>query len=264
MALTSDVPSWEVMPKAKAAALRAVEIDVDNAEAHTTLGFISFWYDWDFQVAERQHQRALGLNPNSVEAHCNYAHLLSNTGRYAQALAQIKIATELDPLFSLTGALEGQFLFVAGRFDESVDRLNKTIALNPNFWLSHLFLSAVYTEKGMYDEAIAAGTKAKALSGGNTEAVALIGCAFAKSGETKKARAVLGDLSTLSRTRYVPPYNMALLSNGLGERENALNYLEKAFSEKDVRMVFLKVEPKWNNLRSDSRFVSLLKRMRLE
>jgi serine/threonine-protein kinase len=264
MALTSDVPSWEVMPKAKAAALRAVEIDVDNAEAHTTLGFISFWYDWDFQVAERQHQRALGLNPNSVEAHCNYAHLLSNTGRYAQALAQIKIATELDPLFSLTGALEGQFLFVAGRFDESLDRLNKTIALNPNFWLSHLFLSAVYTEKGMYDEAIAAGTKAKALSGGNTEAVALTGYAFARSGETKKARAVLGDLSTQSRTRYVPPYNMALLSNGLGERENALNYLEKAFSEKDVRMVFLKVEPKWNNLRSDSRFVSLLKRMRLE
>jgi serine/threonine-protein kinase len=264
MALTSDVPSWEVMPKAKAAALRAVEIDVDNAEAHTTLGFISFWYDWDFQVAERQHQRALGLNPNSVEAHCNYAHLLSNTGRYAQALAQIKIATELDPLFSLTGALEGQFLFVAERFDESLDRLNKTIALNPNFWLSHLFLSAVYTEKGMYDEAIAAATKAKALSGGNTEAVALTGYAFARSGETKKAQVVLDELSTQSRTRYVPPYNMALLSNGLGERENALNYLEKGFSEKDVRMVFLKVEPKWNNLRSDSRFVSLLKRMRLE
>ena len=264
MALTSDVPSWEVMPKAKTAALRAIEIDVNNAEAHATLGLVSFWYDWDWQVAERQYQRALGLNPNSAEAHFNYAHLLSNTGRYTQALTQIRIARELDPLFLLTGALEGQILFVNGRLDESLDRLNKTIALNPNFWLPHLFLSAVNTEKGMYDEAIAAAAKAKALSGGNTEAVALTGYAFAKSGETKKAQAVLDGLSALSKTRYVPPYNMAILSNGLGMRENALNYLEKGFSERDVRMVFIKVEPKWNNLRSDSRFVSLLKRMRLE
>ena len=161
MALTSDVPSWEVMPKAKTAALRAIEIDVNNAEAHATLGLVSFWYDWDWQVTERQYQRALGLNPNSAEAHFNYAHLLSNTGRYAQALGQIKLARELDPLFLLTGALEGQILFFTGRSDESLDRLSKTIALNPNFWLSHLFLSAVYAEKGMYDEAIAAATKAK-------------------------------------------------------------------------------------------------------
>ncbi|MBA4182725.1 MAG: winged helix-turn-helix domain-containing protein [Acidobacteria bacterium] len=260
MALTSGVPSWEVMPKAKAAALRAVEIDETLAEAHAVLGYTIFWYDWNWQAAEKEYLRALELNPNSAEAHFGYAHLLSNVARHAPALAEIKLSRELDPTSLRTNALEGQILFFAGKNDEALDRLNKTIDLNPNFWLSHLFISRVYTEKGMHAEAVAAAKKAGEISG-NSQSEAYRAYALARWGKQAEARAVLDELLKLSNERYVPPYNFAVVYNGLGESDKALDYLEKAFLEKDVRMVFLKVEPKWNNLRSEPRFIDLMRRM---
>lgn len=263
MALTSGVPSWEVMPKAKAAALRAVEIDETLAEAHTALGYTIFWYDWDWQAAETEYLRALELNPNNAEAHFGYAHLLSNTARHEQALAEIKLSRELDPVSLVTNALEGQILFFAGRPDEALDRLNKTIDLNPNFWLSHLFISAIYTEKGMFAEAIAAAKNAGELSG-NSQSNAYRAYALAKWGKQTEARAILDELSKLATTNYVPPYNFAVIYNGLGESGKALDYLEKGFVEKDVRMAFLKVEPKWNNLRNEPRFIELIRRMNFE
>jgi len=263
MALTSGVPSWEVMPKAKAAALRAVEIDETLAEAHAALGFTIFWYDWDWQAAEKQYLRALELDPNNAEAHFGYAHLLSNTTRHSQALAEIKLSRELDPVSLVTNALEGQILFFAGRPDEALDRLNRTIDLNPNFWLSHLFISDIYTEKGMYAEAIAAAKKAGELSG-NSQSEAYRAYALARLGKQTEARVVLDELLKLSKTRYVPPYIFAVVYNGLGESDKALDYLEKAFAEKNVLMVFLKVEPKWNNLRREPRFIDLMRRMNFE
>lgn len=263
MALTSGVPSWEAMPKAKAAALRAIEIDETLAEAHAALGFVIFWYDWDWQAAEKEYLRALVLDPNSARAHFAYAHLLSNMAQHEKALAEIKRARELDPLSLPTGALEGQILFFAGKYDEALDRLNKTIDLNPNIWLSHLFISRVYTQKGMHAEAIAATKKAKELSS-NSQSDAYLAYALAKWGKKAEARAVLDKLLKLSKESYVPPYNFAVVYNGLGESKNALDYLEKGFAERDVRMVFLKVEPKWNNLRSEPRFIDLLRRMRFE
>ncbi len=259
--LTSDVPSNEALPKAKAAAQRAIEIDDTLAEAHTTLGAIAFWYEWDWQTSEKYFRRALELDPNNATAHVNYAHLLSNIGRHDEALAEAKRALELDPPTLIGNALEGQFLFYAGKHAEALDQLNKTIDLEANFWLAHLIISRVYNEKGMYAEAIAAAAKAKELSRGNSEAIALIGYSLAKAERRDEARAVLDELLKLSKTRYVPPYNFALVYNALGESEKALDYLEKGFAEKDVRMVFLKVEPKWNNLRSEPRFIELMRRM---
>jgi DNA-binding winged helix-turn-helix (wHTH) protein/TolB-like protein len=263
MALTSGLPSWEVMPKAKEAALRAVEIDPSIGEGHATIGLISFWYDWDWQAAKKQYLRALDLDPKSAEAHFGYAHLLSNSGRHEKALDEIKLSRELDPLSLVTNALEGQILFFAQHYDEALDRLRKTIDLEPNFWLSHLFISRVYSEKGMHAEAVAEAKRAGELSG-NSQSDAYRAYALAKWGKLSEARAVLGELLKLSTERYVPPYNIALAYNALGEREKALDYLEKGFAEKDVRMVFLKIEPQWNNLRSEPRFLDLLKRMRLE
>jgi DNA-binding winged helix-turn-helix (wHTH) protein/TolB-like protein len=263
MALTSGLPSWEVMPKAKEAALRAIEIDPSIGEGHATIGFISFWYDWDWQAAEKQYLRALDLDPKSAEAHFGYAHLLSNSGRHEKALDEIKLSRELDPLSLVTNALEGQILFFAQHYDEALDRLQKTIDLEPNFWLSHLFISRVYSEKGMHAEAVAEAKRAGELSG-NSQSDAYRAYALAKWGKLSEARAVLDELLKLSTERYVPPYNIALPYNALGEREKALDYLEKGFAEKDVRMVFLKVEPQWNNLRSEPRFLDLLKRMKLE
>jgi len=263
MALTSGVPSWEVVPKAKAAALRAIEIDETLAEGHATLGSTSFWYDWDWQASEKQCLRALELNPNSAGGRFSYAHLLSNTGRHEQALAEIKLSRELDPLSLLTNALEGQILFFAGKYDEALDHLQKTIDLDPNFWLSHLVISRVYSEIGMHAEAIAAAKKAGELSG-NSQSNAYRAYALAKAGKTDEARAVLDELLKLSAERYVPPYNFAIVYNALGESGKALDYLEKGYEQKDVRMVFLKVEPIWNSLRSEPRFLDLMKRMRLE
>ncbi len=263
MALTSEVPSWEVMPKAKAAALQAIEIDDQSAEAHAMLGYILFFYDWNWQAGEKEYRRALAINPNSAEAHFGYAHLLSNTTRHEEALAEIKISREIDPLSLRINALEGQILFFAGKDDEAIDRLNKTIDLEPNFWLSHLFISRVYSEKGMHAEAVAEAKKAGELSG-NSQSNAYRAYALVKWGKLPEARSVLEELLKLSNERYVPPYSIALVYDGLGEKEKALNYLEKGFAEKDVRMVFLKVEPTWNNLRSEPRFLDLIKRMRLE
>lgn len=263
MALTSGMRSTEVVPKAKDAALRAVEIDPGNSDCYVILGFISFWYDWDWQTAERHFQRALDLDRNSQEAHFAYAHLLSNSGRHEQALAEIKIARELDPLSLRTSALEGQILFFAGDYDNALDRLQKAIDLDANFWLSHLFISRVYTKKGMYSEAVAEAKRAAELSG-NSQSDAYRAWALAESGKISEAREILDELIEAARETYVPPYNIALAYNAVGEKGKALDYLEIGFLEKDVRMVFLKVEPQWDNLRSEPRFVDLLKRMRIQ
>lgn len=262
--LTSDVPSNETMPKAKAAALRAIELDETLADAHTALGFINFFYDWDWQAAQKEYRQALELNPNSADTHQAYAHLLSNLGRHAEALAEIKLAKELDPLNLRTNALEGQLLQHAGQTDAAIDSLQKTIDLEPNFWMTHMFAASAYTEKGMYDKAFSEGNEAKRLSPSQNWSIAFGGYALAKAGKRAEARLALDELLKLSAEKYVPPYHTALIYNGLGENEKAIDYLEKGFAEKDVRIVFLKVEPKWNNLRNEPRFAELMRRMNFE
>ncbi len=264
VSLTSDVPSWETMPRGKAAALRAIELDETLAEARAALGFIIFFYDWDWQTAEKNYRRGLELDSKNADLRQSYAHLLSNIGRGEQALAEIKLSRELEPLNLRTGALEGQFLLHAGQTDAAIDRLNKTIDLDPNFWLAHLFAASAYTEKGMYEKAVAEAREAKRLSPSQNWSIAFGGYALAKAGRPAEAQAVLDELLRLSETRYVPPYHFALIYNALGESEKALDYPENGFAEKDVRMVFLKVEPKWNNLRNEPRFVDLMKRMNFE
>ena len=263
MALTSGLPSSQVMPKAKEATLRAVEIDPGNSEGYEMLGLISFWYEWDWQAAEKYFQRALDLDPKNADAHFAYAHLLSNSRRHERALVEIKVARELDPLSLRTNAEEGQIFFFAKDYDNALDRLKKTIDLDPSFWLSHLFISRVYTEKGMHSEAVEEAKKAGELSR-NSQSHAYRAYALAKWGKLSEAREVLNELLKLSTETYVPPYNIAVAYNAVGETQKALDYLEKGFSDRDVRMVFLKVEPQWDSLRSEPRFVDLIKRMKIE
>lgn len=262
--LTSDMPPGEFFPKAKAAANKAIEIDDTLAEAHAVLGWILFWYEWDWNAAEKQDQRALELNPNSADAREPYAHLLSNTGRHAEALAEIKRARELDPLNLRINSLEGQFLLHAGRTDEAIAQLQKTFELNPNFWMARLFASSAFIEKEMYREAIAEARKAKEFSGASFHPMAFLGYALAKSGKPTEARAVLDGLLKLSTARYIPSYYIALIYNGLDERDETLAWLERGFEQRDPKMTFLKVEPKWNNLRDDPRYTNLLRRIDLQ
>jgi tetratricopeptide (TPR) repeat protein len=261
MALAGEMPPREFMPKAKAAAEKAIEIDDALADAHANLGHIIFWYDWDWKAAENHYKRALELNPNSADAHWVYAHLLSNTGRRAEALAEIKLSRELDPLNLRTNALEGLFLIHAGRSDEALARLQKTLELDPDFWLAHTFASSAYIEKGMFTQAVVEARRAKELFKGSSQPIAFEGYALAKSGKQAEARALLAALLKLSAHRFVSPYHIALIHNGLGERDETLACLERGFKERDPKMAFLKVEPKWNNLRGDPRFQDLLRRV---
>ena len=263
-ALAGDLPPKELLPKAKSAAQRAIEIDESLAAAHAELGFIIFWFDWDWNAAEKQFKRALELEPNGADTHLFYAHLLSNTGRHAEALSEAQRARELEPLDLRINSLEAQFLIHAGRSDEALARLQKTVEMDSNYYLTHLFASSAYIERGMFGEAIAAGQRARALSGRtNSHPIGFLGYALAKSGKPSEARVLLEELLQKSSERYVSAYNIALIYNGLGQRDNTLLWLEKAYEQRDQRIVFLKVEPKWNNLHSDSRFQALIKRVGL-
>ena len=264
LAITTHAPSKEVCPQAKSLALQALEIDANLTEAHIVLGWIAFWYEWDWNAAESELKRAIELAPNNSDAHRAYAHLLSNSGRHTEAVAMGRRARELDPLSLITNALEGQFLFYAGRTNEAIARYDKTLEIEPNFWVLHNHLGRVYTHQGRYTEAITALTKAKELSAGSTEPITQLGYALAKSGNREKAQATLADLKSLANKRHVPAYNFAMIYNGLGEKEEALNYLEKSFEEREVQLTFIKVDTRWDDIRVESRFVDLMRRMKLQ
>lgn len=238
LATAGELPATELFPKAKGAAQMAIELDDRLSDAHAILGFIIFWYDWNWKESENQCQRALELDPNSADAHTFYAHLLSSIGHNEEALAEIKRARELDPLSSRNNALEGQFLLHAGQTDDALVRLQKTSELDPNFWLAHLFASSAYIEKGMFPEAIAEARKARELSGGSTHPIAFEGYALAKSGKQAEARAKLVELLKLSTMRFVSPYNIALMYNALDERDETLAWLERGFEQREPKTIF--------------------------
>ena len=264
LAIGSEMPPVENLAKSKIAGVRSIEIDDSLSEGHTGLGMTIFWGEWDWVGSEAQFKRALELNPNDATAHLFYAHILSNTGRHTEALAEVKLSRELDPLFPFAGALEGQFLFHAGRTDEALVRLQKTFDLAPTFWMPHLFASSAYIEKGMYAEAIAEARKATDLSPSQTNSIVNESYAQSKLGKHDEAQALLDKLLKRSAERFVPPGHIAQTYNGLGETEKALDWLEQAFEQHDPKMVFLKVDPKWNNLRSEPRFIDLMKRMKFD
>lgn len=261
MPIMGDVPSKEAFPKAKEAALKALDIDPRLAEAHAAAGYIKFFFDWDWEGSRKDYQRALQLDPNSPRAHWGFAILLSSLGQHKEALAEVDQALRLDPLSLLVGALKGQFLFHARRFPESADTLHKTLEVDPSFWIAQINLGKTYQAEGRAEEAIEAFRKAGELSGGVTEAISLASYTYAVSGQRGEAERMLRELKAASEKSYVPPYNLAMVYNGLGNSAETMKWLEKAYEEKDVHMVFLGVDPKWDKLRSDPGFASLMKRM---
>jgi serine/threonine protein kinase/Flp pilus assembly protein TadD len=252
------VPSKEAFPQAKSAAKRALEIDENLAEAHIVLGWVGFSFDWDWTAAESELKKAIELSPNNSDGHRGYAHLFSLQGRHDEAIAEIKRARELDPLTLITNALEGQFLSYAGRNDEAIARLKQTLEIDPNFWIAHNNLGRAYIRQGRYDEAIAELNRAKELSGGSTETFMQLGYALAKSGKRKQAQATLEELKSFAVEHYVPAYGFAMIHNGLGEKDEALKYLEKSFQEREVQITFIKIDTRWDDLRAEPRFQALL------
>jgi serine/threonine-protein kinase len=261
LGIAGEKPPTALMPQAKAAALKAVEIDDKLAEAHTALGQVIFWYDWKWEEAETQFKRALELDPNSADAHAAYANVLSYTGRHDEATAEIKRARELDPLNPRTNVVEGVTLINAGRPDEALERLRNTLNFEPNYWFARQYAASAYIDKGMYSEAIEQAREARESPDVPTRPVAFLSYALAKSGRRAEAQLELDALLKLSKERYVPSYNIAMIYNALGESDETIEWLERGYREKEPRMVFLNVERKWNNLRQDLRFRDLLQRV---
>jgi TolB-like protein/Tfp pilus assembly protein PilF len=261
-ALSLERPPGEVGPQGHAAAVKALEIDDTLAEAHAVLAFHVYWFEWAWDTAEQQFARALELDPGSADTLWMYAHLPSNAGRHAEALAAIASARAVDPLSGLINALEGQILLHAGRTDEAIARLRDAVELEPRSRVAHLFAASAYIERGLFDHAVAEARAARDLTPANTQALALEASANAKRGNLADAKTALADLLRLSTERYVSPYHVAIACNGLNDPAQAIAWLERGFDERDPKMVFLNVEPQWRHLRREPRVVSLLKRMR--
>lgn len=261
--ITSDVPPRKAFPRAKAAAQRAIEIDDTLSQPHGCLSFVHFWFDWDWTAAEREARRAIELDPHSAFAHLAYAHLLSDLGRHAQALAEIARARELEPLSLIINAIEGQCYYYAGRDNEARATLRRTLEIEPHFWVAHLTLGKVHLRQRKYEEATAAFTRARQFSGDNSEAVSMVGYTHAQAGDEAGAQAIIDELKASAAHKYIPPHNVAMIYSGLGCKDEAFEWLEKAYEDRDVRLSFLRVDPKWDTQRAEARFCGLLRRIGL-
>jgi DNA-binding winged helix-turn-helix (wHTH) protein/TolB-like protein/Flp pilus assembly protein TadD len=259
--IATDVASAAPMERARSEAMRALELDPELASAHAVLGWIGFYYDWDWPASEAHYRRALDLDGADFSARLGYAHLLSNTGRADEALEHVDHALALDPHSPMAGTLKSQFLLHGGREAEARAQLQETLANAPGFWIAQVMLGQLHLADGRLPEAIAAFENA-AVSGSSWMPRALLAQAHAKAGDTGKAREILVSAQA-ARDPPVPPYILALLHLAVGEREQALAALERGHAERDVRMVFLGVAPVWQSLRDEPRFTTLLARMDL-
>jgi TolB-like protein/Tfp pilus assembly protein PilF len=261
--ITSDFRPRETFRKAEQAAMQALKIDRGLAEAHCVLASVRFWYSWDWCASEEHSHHAIARNSSYARAHMRYGHMLSNTGRHDEAIAEIDLARRLDPFSPIINTLCAEFRFHARRYDEVLPLLARTLEIDPHFWVARIVSAKIHQFLGRYDEALTAAQKAGQFSGGNTEASALIGYTYALMGRCAEAEKVLQELHALSSQKFVPPYNLATVYLGLGDSEKTLEWLEKAYQERDVHMVFLNVEPKWDSLRGSPDFQSILRRVGL-
>ena len=253
----------EFYPRVKAAAIKALEIDETVAEAHTSLAEYRMYYEWDWPGAEREYKRALELNPNYATAHQEYANYLEGVARLDEAIAERKRAAELDPLIPFTVADVGYPFYYARQHDQAIEHFRRGLELDPNFFWGYLWIGQAYIEKRMYNEAIAEIEKAIALSADNTRTIATLGYAYGVSGKRGEAQKVLDQLKQRSEQSYVSPYFIALVYTGLGDKDQAFEWLEKAYNERHPYLAFFKVEPVFDTLRSDPRFADLLRRIGL-
>lgn len=248
----------EAEPKAKAAALKALELDSTLAEAHYTLGKIAFWYDWDWNTAERETKRASELDPS----YSIYPVYLSAMGRFDEAVNAQEIRQRQLPLdLNMSMDMEGIYVS-AGKYDQAVNQARMTLEIDPNFWASYQTLGLVYERKKQYAEAIAALEKARSLDN-NPSILGYLGYVFAAAGKKAEAQRVIDELKELSKQRHVPPYSIAIIYAGLNDKDQAFEWLERAYDQRSLFIALLKVDTVLDNLRSDPRYKELLKRMNL-
>jgi TolB-like protein/Tfp pilus assembly protein PilF/tRNA A-37 threonylcarbamoyl transferase component Bud32 len=260
----AHMPPAEALITAKKAALRALEIDEMLAEAHASLGFAVHELEWDWVAAERHLERALEINPRYATAHHWYALFLMRMGRFGEAIKEMEKAVELDPLSLVLNRNLGAVLYYARDYDRAIEVLRKTLEMDPGFSFAHVYLGQTYLQKSMYDEALAELETERAVAREwMAEVETFLGTAYARAGFTDKAREILDDLLERSKRIYVSPCLLALMCLVLNEKDRAFEFLEKAYRSHDIDLTYLKIDPRLDTVRSDPRYMALLKRIGL-
>jgi tetratricopeptide (TPR) repeat protein len=250
-------------PQVKAAILKALAIDETLADAHAALADFVLSYDWDWPGAEKEIRRAIELDPNQWRAHGTNGTYLQSLGRFDEAVAERERSRQLDPTSPGAIANVGYPLYYARRFDQALEHYRKALELDPDYSWGHLWIGQVYVQQGKYGEAIAEIKKAIALSDGNVRTIATLGHAYGVAGQRSEALKVIAELEARARQKYVSPYFIALVYVGLGDKDQAFAWLEKAYQERHPYLILIKVEPVFDVLHSDQRFAALVRRIGL-
>jgi tetratricopeptide (TPR) repeat protein len=255
------LPPAEAFPKAKAAATKALALDNTLGEAHTSLAFVLDLFDWDWGAAEREYRQAVDLSPNYATAHQWYTWHLIVLGKTSEAITEMRRAESLDPLSLIISADLADVLLIARRYDEAIQQSRKTMEMDPQFAVAHYQLGQAFVQKHMYDEGIAELQKAIGFSGGNKTFRSALAYAYATSGRRNEALEVLNDLKTRLSNGFSNASEIALIYVGMGEKDQAMTSLEKAYGERFNPSVLIR--PCFDPLRSDPRFQDLLRRIGL-
>jgi len=255
-----NIPPAEAFPKAKVAAKKAIEIDDELAEAHTSMAWIRMLYDWDWAESESDFKRAIDLNPNYAIARLwRTVHLIA-TARFDEARAEIERALNIDPLSPIVNAIAGWPSYFSRQYDEAIELYRKALEIEPDYFPAHLLLGYAYSQKGEMLNALESFQKARLV-----EETALtltgIGHAQARAGLKERAREVLAEIDELAKSRYVSPYDVAQIYVSLGEKDRAFEWLEKACDDRSSWLIFLGVEPGFDPVRADPRLKDILRRM---
>ncbi len=254
----------EAMLKAKAAAMQALKIDETLAEAHTALAQVQAQYEWDWAEADKHYRRALELNPNLAQAHLYYGIYLADRSRSAEGIEEIKRAQQLDPLAPLTGTYLAHYYYAKRQYDQAVSECRKVFQMDSNFFLAHSVLGSVYEQQGNFMEAIAEFNQAKQLDPEQPFTLGYLGHTYAVSGQRDKAQQMIEEIERRTKLTYnVDPFAVAMIFVGLGEKDEAFAWLEKAYQERSENLLYYKDTPLLDSVRSDPRFTNLLRRMNL-
>jgi TolB-like protein/DNA-binding winged helix-turn-helix (wHTH) protein/Flp pilus assembly protein TadD len=257
------LPPHETYKKAKAYASKALAIDDKLADAHSAMGAVRLYYDWNWQEAEKELKRAQTLNPNDGDAYLLYGDYLDAMGRFDEARSETARAKDIDSLSAMFNTNNGIAYYYARQYDEAIDELKNTITLEPRFVNAYVYLGQAYEQKGAYAKAIETFEKGMSNSERHPLLISSLGHAFALAGDRDKAQKALSELIEISGRRYVSPYLMAVVCAGLGDKEQTLMWLEKGYKDRSFLMIWLKVEPQFDPLRGDPRFDRLVQRIGL-
>jgi tetratricopeptide (TPR) repeat protein len=257
--MNGDATPLDVWPLAREAAARAVAVDAGLAEAQTSMAVVNFMLSWNWPAAEAGLRQAIDIDASYAWAYTMLGNVLSQSGRHAEAWPMMRRGCDLDPLSAIAHAMSSQVAFQAGDWSSALEHARQAIAIDPEFWVGHMQRGQVYEQLGETDLALESLNHASRLSG-NSKPLSLRAYVLAKSGQADEAREMLSMLEDVSRARHIPPYALALVHAGLDERDALFDCLDRAYKTRDVHLVFLTVDPKWDPFRADPRFDVLLAR----